>query len=55
MGRHENMPTEQLKVSAAAVAKLARDYAATGPKIVEDQLHETLDEVIDELAVRGVA
>lgn len=53
MGRHENMPTPQLESSLIAMTQIAKGYAATGPKICEDQMHGVINEVLDELDTRN--
>lgn len=49
MPRHQHMPTEQLEASLVALSQLAKGYAKTGPKVCEDQIHETVNEVLTEL------
>lgn len=48
MNRYDHMATAQMELSLAALARWARAYAATGPKSVEDQLHQVIDELLDE-------
>jgi hypothetical protein len=48
MSRYGHMPTGQLELSLMALARWARAYAAAGPKLIEDQFHQEIDELLDE-------
>ncbi|WP_330269937.1 hypothetical protein [Streptomyces griseorubiginosus] len=48
MSRYDHMATAQMELSLVALARWARAYAATGPKHIEDQLHQEIDELLDE-------
>ncbi|WP_329583587.1 hypothetical protein [Streptomyces sp. NBC_01361] len=50
--RFTDWTTERLQLSAMALSNLARSYEQTGPKTAEEQIHSTLNEVLDELALR---
>ncbi|MDW8803675.1 hypothetical protein P1P68_02345 [Streptomyces scabiei] len=45
MSRYDHMATGQVELSLVALAQWAKAYAATGPKLIEDEFHQEIDEL----------
>ncbi|GHH54710.1 hypothetical protein [Streptomyces candidus] len=52
MSRYDNLSTQQLETSLKAMGKIAEQYGETSWKTGQSQMHNEINQVLDELEAR---